>query len=68
MNTRETELTKRELRCLKRVEARKSIPDFGALATLDTKGFVSLTGDDSSDMTLTITDKGRAALSKARAK
>lgn len=55
------QLSPRLLKCLKRIEAKKSLPDFGGVCILESKGYITMTGP-SDDIDMQITEKGREAL------
>lgn len=63
MNT----ISKRLLRCLRRVEQHKSKPDLDAVFMLEERGLISITGP-SDDLAIEITDAGRVALAEAKPK
>ncbi len=58
-----TVLPRRYLKCLQRVDANKSAPDFDAFCWLVEKGYIrSVAHPDGDGLAVSITDAGRAAL------
>jgi len=56
-----SKLSKRGLRCLKRIDAGKSICDIGAMDELEKKGFIVCTFDDG-EMEINQTEKSKTFL------
>lgn len=57
--------SKRAMKCLKRIDASKSIPDLGALDELERNQLIACIYGDG-EMAITITDTGKAALEAQR--
>jgi len=57
-----TNISSRALRCLKRIDQRKSIGDFDALEELEQKGLITQEAESSDDIETKITAEGRKVL------
>lgn len=58
-------INKRLLKCLKRIKAGKSLPDFDAVLMLVDRKLINMYGNSSDDVGMEITEKGEAALKDA---
>ena len=55
-------MNKRLIKCLKRINENKSIPDFYAVFMLQDRKLVNIYGNSSDDLAIEITEKGKLAL------